>query len=357
MREKAQGYFIGRIYNKEQRYPLSGQLELTYRCNLNCVHCYCKGSEDKKKELTTVQWKKIIDKLYQEECLFLCFTGGEPFIREDFWKIYAHAKEKGFIITIFTNGLLLSEANIRYLEKSPPFALEITLNGITKGTYEAITQVKGSFDRVMGVIKEIAERKLPLIIKSNCLRQNKNEISEIKEFADRLLGKGRGRWKFKYDPMIYARLDQDKAPCKHRLSPQELLEVKRSEPEIWRQHEKGLCFKAPKLKRSRNFLYQCTSWYEQFFINPYGRLKFCEFSDKFSVDLKQKSFKEGFYNIFPQVLREEFKTDSKCKNCALRPICHHCPARAYLETGNEETPVEYFCNLAKAKKEQMRNAP
>lgn len=356
MQEKTQGYFIDKIYNKKQRRPLSGQLELTYRCNLNCVHCYCKGSEDKKKELTTFQWKKIINEIYKEGCLFLCFTGGEPLIREDFWEIYAYAKQKGFIITIFTNSLFFNEKIIRYLEKSPPFALEITLNGITKNTYEAITQVKGSFERAMGVIKKIAKMKLPLIIKSNCLKQNKNEISKIKEFTDRLLGKRKNKWKFKYDPMIYARLNQDTAPCKYRLSSQELLAVKRSEPEIWRQYEKGLCFKAPKLKRGRDFLYQCTSWYEQFFINPYGRLKFCEFSDKFSVDLKQKSFKEGFYNTFPQVLREKFKTDSKCKFCDLRPFCNHCPAKAYLEIGNEEAPVEYFCNLAKVRAEEMRNA-
>ena len=86
---------------------------------------------------------------------------------------------------------------------------------------------------------------------------------------------------------------------------------------------------------------------QQFFINPYGRLKFCQFSEDFSVDLRKVSFKEAFYDVFPKLLEERFKTDSRCQSCRLRPICYHCPGRAYLETGDREAPVPYFCELAK----------
>ena len=333
---------------------MNGQIELTYRCNLDCVHCYCKGSEDKDKELTAAEWKGILANIHKEGCLFLCLTGGEPLIRDDFLEIYSFAKAKGFIITIFTNGLLFTEEIIRYLEQFPPFSLEITLNGITEDTYESITQVPGSFRRIIRILNELVNKNLPLVIKSNCLKQNKDEIAKIKAFTDQLLGKGNKRRRFKYDPMIYARLNKDTTPTNFRLSPEELLELRSSEPEIWEEYERGLCGKFPGLGRDRDFIYRCTAWYEQFFINPYGRLKFCEFSDKFSIDLKEKSFKEGFYNVFPQLLNERFKTDSKCRDCSLRPICYHCPARAYLETGDEEAPVPYFCELAKTKEQEMR---
>ena len=92
----------------------------------------------------------------------------------------------------------------------------------------------------------------------------------------------------------------------------------------------------------------------QFFINSQCRLKFCQFTDKFSVDLKTTSFREGFYKIFPKVLKEQHRTNSKCRDCVLRPICYHCPASAYLETGDEEAPVEYYCELAKALEKQMK---
>jgi len=354
MRKSKLVHLYNRLINKKDQYPLSGQIEFTYRCNLNCVHCYCKGSEDRDRELATQEWKKILDKIQKEGCLWLTFTGGEPLVREDFLEIYAYAKNKGFMVTLFTNGQLFTKKIIDYFQKSPPYSIEITLNGITKATYESITRVKGSFKKAICVIKNLAEKNLPLILKSNCLRQNKDEIGKIKAFTEKLLGKGNGRYKFKYDPMIYPRLNRDKAPCNYRLTFKELCSLKKQDADIWQEYQRGLHGDFPDLKRDKEFLYRCNTWMNNFFINPYGRLKFCAFSDKFSVDFKKQPFKEGFYKVFPQLLNERFKTNSKCKNCSLMPICYHCPARAYLETGDEEAPVEYYCDLAKETAKRMR---
>ena len=357
MRDKSLGGFYRRLINKKERFPLNGQIELTYRCNLNCIHCYCKGSEDKEKELTTKDWKKILDEIHKEGCLTLCFTGGEPLVRNDFLDIYSYAKRKGFLITIFTNGQLLTRQIIDYFVKSPPFSIEITLNGITEGTYESITQARGSFSRIIKIIKELAKTNLFLILKSNCLKQNRHEIVRVKEFTEEILGKAsKNKYRFQYDPMIYPRLNHDKTPCQYRLSFEELLEVKNQDQDIWKEYQRGLHSDFPHLERDKSFLYCCNAWFNQFFIDPYGRLKFCALTDKFSIDLKTTSFKYGFYKVFPQVLKERFKTNSKCQNCSLRVICYNCPARAYLETGDEEAPVEYFCQLAHAMEREILQA-
>jgi radical SAM protein with 4Fe4S-binding SPASM domain len=368
------GYFFYRLFNKKAHYPFSGQIELTYRCNLNCIHCYCKGSEgisrksyvvsrksevvsqkSEVRELTTEEWKRILDEIHREGCLGLCFTGGDPLMRKDFLEIYASAKAKGFMVTLFTNGQALTPEIINYLVKSPPSSIEITLNGITKTTYEAITQVPGSFLKVMKTIKALKEKKLPLILKSNCLKQNKHEIGRIKAFTDKFFAKlPRDRYRFKYDPLIFPRYNRDKTPCNYQLSFKEILAVKKQDPDIWKQYQESLNCKFPRLGRKRDFLYCCNAWLKQFFINPYGWMKFCDLTDKFSIDLKTTPFREGFYNLFPQLLKEQFKTNSKCRDCQLRPICYYCPARAYLETGDEEAPVPYYCRLAKAMARQMK---
>lgn len=348
MKKQSPGHFYARLHNKKRHFPLTGQIELTYRCNLNCIHCYCKGSEDKDRELSTQDWKKILDVIQKEGCIWLIFTGGEPLIRDDFLEIYAYAKKKGFIISLFTNGLELRDEIIDYLAQCPPFAIEITVNGITPDTYAAITQTAGSFSKVIRNIKLLAEKKLPLLLKTNCLKQNQRQIGRIKAFSEELLGKpSENRYCYGYDPMIYPRLNGDKTPCQSRLAFEEILEIRKQDADIWREYQGGLHSDPPDLERNRNFLYRCNSWMSRFFINPYGRLKFCGFSDKFSVDLKNTPFKEGFYKIFPELLKEKFKTGSKCRHCRLRPICYHCPARAFLETGDEEAPVEYYCELAR----------
>ncbi|MFZ5800316.1 MAG: radical SAM protein [Candidatus Omnitrophota bacterium] len=357
MQKQNRSVFSQKLFNKKPHLPLEGLLELTYCCNLNCLHCYCQGYQNKDGELSTQEWKQLLRIIHKEGVLFLTLSGGEPLLRKDFLEIYAFAKRLGFIITLFSNGQGFTENIIRHLEKSPPSHIEITLNGITKATYEAVTGMEGSFPRVMENIKKLAERKLPLIIKSNCLKQNKQEIAKIKTFTEQLLGKPHKKLhRFKYDPMIYPRLNGDKEPVNFRLSFKELLAVKRQDEDFWEEYQRGLHSDFPKLKRDRNFLYRCDAWMNHFVINPYGRLKFCIFSDKFSVDMKTVSFKEGFYRVFPRLLNERFKTNSQCKDCRLRPICYHCPARAFLETGDEEAPVPYYCELAEALAKEMECA-
>ncbi|MFH1201783.1 MAG: radical SAM protein [Candidatus Omnitrophota bacterium] len=354
MKEISTGHFYGRLNNKISQLPINGLIELTYRCNLNCVHCYCKGSEDEDRELDTQQWKKFFAEIYQEGCLWLCLSGGEPLLRDDFLELYAYAKRLGFIITIFTNGQALRGKILEYLAKSPPYSIEITLNGITQVTYEAITQVRGSFSRILENIKKIKRKNLSLILKSNFLKQNKLEIVRIKKFTEQLLGRpAKNKHHFRYDPMVFPRLNGDKTPTNLRLSFAEILELRKEDPDIWQEYRRSLEADFPNLERDKKFLYHCSSWLTHFFINPYGRLESCGFSSKFSADLKTTTFEEGFYKVFPRILKEQFKTDSKCQDCHLRPICYHCPARAFLETGDEEAPVSHYCELAEATAKEM----
>src|SRR4030042_1207561 len=93
--------------NSRKRIPLDVSLELTYRCNNRCVHCYCNLPSNNTKaleeELTTEEIKKILNELSSMGSLWLLITGGEPILRNDFAEIYLYAKKKGFLITLFTN--------------------------------------------------------------------------------------------------------------------------------------------------------------------------------------------------------------------------------------------------------------
>jgi radical SAM protein with 4Fe4S-binding SPASM domain len=330
-------------------YPLYGNIELTYRCNLNCVHCYCKGSEDKSKELTSSQWKKILNEIHKEGCLWLTLTGGEPLLRSDFSEIYTYAYKKGFLVNVFTNGTLLSKEILKLFEEKPPYSIEISLYGSTKEVYESITGVSGYFQIVIENIHKLLQLKLPLVLKTVGLKQNKQEILKIKKLAENLLGKN----KFKFDSFITARINGDTEPCKYRLSPEEIVDIESADPDMINQRKEQLHMPYG-LKRSKEFLYQCNSWQTSFFINPYGLLQFCNLTKKFSVYLNKKSFKDGFYKEFPKLLNEKFITSSNCKFCNLREICYFCPARVYLETKNIESPVEYYCQLAKARDKQRK---
>ena len=106
-----------------KRIPLSGSLELTFRCNLRCVHCYLDGQHTpspEQHELTTSEITDIIDQIVAEGCLWLLLTGGEPLVRPDWKEIYLYAKRKGLIITLFTNGTLLTPEDADFLAEWRP---------------------------------------------------------------------------------------------------------------------------------------------------------------------------------------------------------------------------------------------
>ena len=98
--------------NWQSKKPNLCQFELTFGCALHCRHCYSdcyNKARFIKRELNTKEVKLVLDKVYGQGMLWLCFTGGDPFSRKDFLELYAYAKDKGFIITIFTNAYSINK--------------------------------------------------------------------------------------------------------------------------------------------------------------------------------------------------------------------------------------------------------
>ena len=116
-----------------KRVPMEVSIEVTRRCPLECRHCYnnlpMSDKVARQSELSLEEYRRLLDELAAEGCLWILFTGGEIFARADFLDIYAYAKSKGFLITLFTNGTMVTERVADFLVEYPPFAVEITLYG------------------------------------------------------------------------------------------------------------------------------------------------------------------------------------------------------------------------------------
>jgi len=327
-----------------ERRPVSGQIDLTYRCNLRCVHCFIPKERDKE-ELTFDDVISIINKIHKAGCLWLSLSGGEVFLREDSLDIYTYARKKGFLITILTNGTLINEKIAEYLANLPPHCIDITLNGITERVYEDVTQVEGSFAKVMKAIKLLAERNIPLTLKANGMKSNGHEIVMIKQFAERVLGKKR----FRCDLALCAGIDGSKEPCKQRLTPDEIVYIQNSDEDMLACCREQFSRHNVDAPLREGYLFPCGL--SSFHVDPYGKMRLCLFVKEPCADVESDDFLQSFARLQGYFLGLTTKAATRCRHCDIQYLCRQCPGRALAENGDMEQPIEFFCELAHRQEE------
>jgi radical SAM protein with 4Fe4S-binding SPASM domain len=294
-------------------------------------------------DLTYEEHCRILDEIAEAGCLWLLYTGGEIFVRKDFLDIYTYAKKKGLLITLFTNGTLITPRIADHLAKWRPFSVEITLYGRTKETYEAVTRIPGSFEKCMHGIRLLMKRNLPLKLKTMAITINKHEICEMKRFAEEDLG-----LEFRFDAMINPRIDCSQNPLKVRLSPEEIIEVDLQDPKRiteWKKFAEK--FNGPvHSPQDCDKLYHCGAGVGSFAIGPTGRLTICLISSGESWDLRKGSFRAGWEDFLLKMRQKKVTRPTKCVACEIKAMCGMCPANGELENRDPEEPVDFLCQVA-----------
>jgi radical SAM protein with 4Fe4S-binding SPASM domain len=341
-------YFSAKVHSgtSDKRIPLDASIDLTYRCNNKCVHCYCNLPERdvtaKSNELNTEEVKKLFDGLASLGTLWLLITGGEPLLREDFEEIYIYAKKKGFLITFFTNGTLIEDKTVRLLTKYPPFVVEISLYGAAEDTYEKVSRVKRSYQRCMEGIRRIINAGIRLRLKSMAMTINRHEIDAMDRMA-RELG-----CQFRFDPIVSKRIDKNALsdPAKYRISPEDVVRLDKAYPkrmEGW----KLFCDKFVGEQNRDNRLYKCGAGIGAIHVDPYGDVRGCMTmrGDGFSIREHDLGWiwREGILSVTTR--KKDFFLP--CDDCHLANLCGQCPAWSILESGDMRKEVAYLCEIAK----------
>lgn len=343
------GDFSTALHRRSQarRTPVNGTIEITHRCPLACVHCYnnraMDDAEARRNELTFEEHCRILDEIAEAGCLWLLYTGGEIFVRNDFLDIYTYAKQKGLLISLFTNGTPITPKVADHLSEWRPFSIEITLYGRTRATHERITHAPGSYEQCMRAIHLLLERRLPLKLKTVVMTLNRHELRPMQQFAKEELGV-----EFKFDAMINCRLDCSRSPLAVRLGPQEIVELDLADSRRmaeWRRFAERFGGLVHPPGRSGE-LFHCGGGINSFAIDPSGRLGVCAFSRRETWDLRWGSFRDGWEQSLRNVRQKKITRRTKCVACKIKAICGMCPGNGELENGDAEEPVDFLCNVA-----------
>lgn len=304
----------------KERNPFSVLIELTPRCNMNCIHCYLKNSHS----YSEMDYKRIVellDILYEKGILFLTFTGGEIFTRKDFLPIYLYAKKKGFLVELFTNGYLISDEIIEILKVYPPLLVDISLYGANEDTYYKITGIKGAFDRVIGNCRKLKEAGIRVSLKTPVLNETLGQINEMQDIAIQM------EIPFVYTFEICSTIDKDGSPKNHQVRMADAL--KHEFENHFEQMKKG-----EKNNYDRNifiqelleneYVYRCNVALNSFIIDYKGNMCPCMKLRHKGELLTKENYDEIWerFGVYSKILATEKYV---CKKCDAAYYCDICP--------------------------------
>ena len=147
-------------------------------------------------------------------------------------------KQKGLLVSVFTNATTITEKHIELFKKYPPRDMEVSVYGVTKETYEKVTQVPGSFARFLKGLDLLLENGLKVRFKAMALRSNVHELPDIARFC-----RERTKDYFRFDPLLHLRFDGDPVRneeiTSERLTPEEIVALEKADPERFRAMIEG----------------------------------------------------------------------------------------------------------------------
>jgi len=332
-----------------RRYPLGATFELTERCNLRCLHCYIKqpaGSpEAASRELMLPQVQVVLDKMADAGGMFLVLTGGEPLLRPDFPKIWRYAKGKGMLTTLFTNGTLLTPQIADLLAEYRPYAVEITLYGATAQTYERVTGIPGSYARCLRAIEMLLYRGIRLNLKSVVLRANRHEMDAMAGLAAQY------GTPYRFDGVLWPRLDGGEAPFEQRLAPAEVIGLDEGHPERLAEWKRlGEQFAGVAVRNE--YVYNCGAARRTYHVDSAGRMSACMMARRPAFDLVGGNFQEG-WELLGAAIRAKRTLDTPCLTCTVGALCMQCPGWSQMAHGDDETPVDYVCEMGRLRASEI----
>lgn len=167
--------------------PLAGTFELTCRCNFDCRMCYIHRSQfdasARAAERDAAWWLALARSARDAGMLTLLLTGGEPLLRPDFPEIYTACRNLGLLVSVNTNGMLLTPELVQLLAQTPPQRINLTLYGASRETYAALCGRPEAYDRVLWTIDALQAAGVPLKLNFTETPYNQADAPAVYAFA------------------------------------------------------------------------------------------------------------------------------------------------------------------------------
>ncbi len=320
--------------------PLSVQLDVTYRCNERCVHCYL--DHDDHGEMTTAEMRDVLRQLADAGSLFLTFSGGEVLMRMDFFEILEYARSLLFCVKIKTNAFMIREKEADRMRDLGIDRIQVSIYSHRAEVHDAITKLPGSLKRSVAGIRFLQSRGLKVTLANVLMRQNLADYAGVKALA-RELG---AQWTI--DPTITPMMDGDRSTLGLGIGGEELKQVFRTEELVGNVEE----FCAPPQPVDDGVMdgLPCSASHTFCYISPYGDVFPCVQFPLPTGNVRQQKFLEIWRHSkqMNDVRSIRGRDLPVCSTCSHLGSCTRCPGLAYME-GNMRGPSSLDCEKSFAR--------
>ena len=320
--------------------PLSVQLDLTYRCNERCIHCYLDHHDHG--EMSTPEIKDLLDQMADAGVFYLTISGGEILMRRDFFEILEHARARTFCIKLKTNGVLIRKKQAQLIHSLGVESVQVSIYSHRPEVHDAITKMPGSLRQSIDAIRLLRGHGIHVIIANVLMVHNAQDYAGVKALAAELDAQ------FVVDPTITPMMDGDRSILSLNVDEAALREVFQNEALVGNVEE--FCAPPPGVDEDALNSLPCSAGHTACYVSPYGDVYPCVQFPLPSGNVRRTKFVD-IWRYSPQlneVRSIRLRDMPTCSQCTHGATCTRCPGLAFLE-GNMRGPSYQDCEKSYAR--------
>jgi radical SAM protein with 4Fe4S-binding SPASM domain len=321
--------------------PLAVHLDLTYRCNERCVHCYLDHEDHG--EMTTAEILRVLDDVAGAGTFFLTLSGGEIFMRPDLFEIIAHARKLTFVVKLKTNAVMITRAKAVRLKALGVDSVQVSLYSHRAEAHDAITKLPGSLKRTIEGVKRLREQGIKVAFANVLMKGNEDDYGHVRALAHSM---GAG---FSIDPMITPAMDGAREVLGLNIDAARLAALYQDRTLAPDTPEPGAAPAGPVAPEDAGQMVPCSAGHTLAYISPYGEVFPCVQFPYSCGNVRQQRFAD-IWKDSPQLaeVRSVRLADVEgCSTCVHGASCSRCPGLAFTE-GNLRGPSIQDCERSYA---------
>lgn len=321
--------------------PLSVQLDLTYRCNERCVHCYLDHEDHG--EMSTLEIKQLLDQMADAGVFILTLSGGEIFLRKDFFEILEYARHQlHFCVKLKTNAIMIREREAARIREIGVESVQISIYSHRPEVHDGITLVPGSLKRSLDAVRFLKSQGLRVIFANVLMAQTAQDYPGVRALAEEM------GVECILDPTITPMMDGDRGVLGLGVGHETLRAVFRDQALVGDVDE-YCAVSAPGDEDALKAL-PCSAGHTTCYVSPYGDVFPCVQFPIVTGNVRKQRFLEIWRDsaVMNDVRSIRLKDLTTCSSCTHVTGCSRCPGLAYME-GNMRGPSTQDCEKSFAK--------